>query len=124
VLRALARTVGETWLERRAIKYTSKNWCNIMATINYDPNARYDQGQNAAGSNGVLPSAATDAFITAANPEGGGLSTHRSPGLMHDYSLANAEYRAGFSAAGHNRDNVGGNAAGAPRGNGTTATAT
>lgn len=94
-----------------------------MATVNYDPNARYDQGQNAAGSNGVLPNVATDAFIAAAGIDGGGLSDPRSPGLMHDYSLNNAEYRAGFSAAGHNRDNIGGNAAGQPRGIGLTATA-
>ena len=100
-----------------------------MATVNYNPNARYDQGQNAAGSNGVLPNVATDAFIAAANNDlggnvGGGLSNPRSPGLAVDQSLANAHYRAGFSAAGNQRSNVGGNVAGSPRGNGSTATAT
>lgn len=95
-----------------------------MATVNYDPNARYDQGPNAAGSNGVLPNLATDAYITAANPTGGDLSTPRAPGLAVDQSLANAHYRAGFSAAGNQRSNVGGNVAGAPRGNATTADAT
>lgn len=94
-----------------------------MATFNYDPNARYDNGQNAAGSNGVWPSLGTDAFVLAALSENG-LSDPRAPGLTHDYSLADANYRAGFNAAGHNRDNVGGNAAGAPRGNGISATAT
>lgn len=86
-----------------------------MATVNYNPNARYDQGQNAAGSNGVLPSLATDAWIAAANPDGGGLSDPRDPGLAVDQSLANAHYRAGLSAAGNQRSNIGPNAAGQPR---------
>lgn len=96
-----------------------------MATVNYNPNARYDQGQNAAGSNGVLPNVATDAFIAAAALDGGGLSDPGAArrGLAVDQSLGNAHYRAGFSAAGNQRSNVGGNAAGSPRGNGTTATA-
>lgn len=95
-----------------------------MATVNYNPNARYDQGPNAAGSNGVLPNVATDAFISAANPDSGGLSYPRTCGLAVDQSLINAHYRAGFNAAGNQRSNVGGNVAGSPRGNGTTATAT
>lgn len=94
-----------------------------MATYNYDPNARYDQGPNAAGSNGVLPSTATDAFIVAAHPGGGGLSDAAVPGLDVDQALENAHYRAGFSAAGNQRSNIGGNVAGARRGIGTTATA-
>ena len=93
-----------------------------MATLNYDPNARYDQGQNAAGSNGVWPSLGTDAFVRAALGENG-LSDERSPGLMHDYSLTAANYRAGFSAAGHHRDNPGPNKAGSQRGFPGTATA-
>ncbi len=72
-----------------------------MATLNYDPNARYDNGPNAAGSNGV----SSQAVLSAAN----------TPGLMDDYTLAAANHRVGFSAAGHHRDNHGPNVAGAPR---------
>lgn len=93
-----------------------------MATLNYDPNARYDNGQNAAGSNGVWPSLGTDAYVLA-TLGGNGLSDPRFPGLAIDQSLANANYRAGFSAAGNQRSNVGPNAAGQPRGIGLSAAA-
>ena len=93
-----------------------------MATLNYDPNARYDQGQNAAGSNGVWPSLGTDAFILRALGANG-LSDDRTPGLAHDYTLVAAHYRTGFSAAGHERDNPGPNKAGSQRGFPGSATA-
>lgn len=88
-----------------------------MATVNYDPNARYDNGPNAAGSNGVPPNLPADGTYRP------GLSTPRDPGLMHDYTLNLATQRAGFSAAGAFRDNGGPNVAGRPRGIGITATA-
>jgi hypothetical protein len=42
---------------------------------------------------------------------------------MHDYTLAAAHYRTGFSAAGHERDNPGPNKAGSQRGFPGSATA-
>ena len=93
-----------------------------MKTLNYDPNARYDQGANAAGSNGVWPSLGTDAFVLATLGENG-LSSPRNPGLMHDYTLNDAHRRCGFAAAGAFRDNPGPNKAGSSRGIGLTATA-
>jgi hypothetical protein len=80
-----------------------------MPTLNYDPNARYDQGPNAAGSNGCPQS------LDPAAPATRSLSAPRTPGLMTDYTLANAHQRVGFSAAGHRRDNHGPNAAGVQR---------
>ena len=80
-----------------------------MATVNYDPNARFDQGPHAAGSNGCPQN------INPAYPYQPGLSDVRDPGLMHDYTLNYAHQRVGFSAAGHSRDNGGPNVAGAPR---------
>jgi hypothetical protein len=80
-----------------------------MATVNYDPNARYDHGPNAAGTGrvsvqGVLQAAAT-------------------PGLASDSTLAAAELRVGFGAAGIPKDLIrsvstpktGPNVAGNPR---------
>lgn len=80
-----------------------------MATANYDPNARYDNGPNAAGSNGCPQN------INPAYPYQPGLSDSRSPGLDTDYTLVWAHQRVGFSGAGCRRDNHGPNVAGAPR---------
>ena len=80
-----------------------------MATVNYDPNARYDNGPAAAGSNGCTQN------INPSYPYQPGLSDTRDPGLMHDYTLTYANQRVGFSGAGAHRDNGGPNVAGAPR---------
>ena len=87
-----------------------------MATENYDPNARYDNGPNAAGSNGVPPSRATDAFVDVGLSSGTNASSGTQvPGLGKDNALSNGNMRVGFSAAGNRRINVGPNVAGAPR---------
>ena len=59
-----------------------------MADLNYDPNARYDHGPNAAGCGRVSNQAVLQA----------GSGGHR--GLKGDGALAAAELRTGFSAAG------------------------
>lgn len=79
-----------------------------MAETNYDPNARYDMGPNAAGC-GRVPVSADQ------NDDTKGLSYPRSPGLESDSVLANANLRVGFNAAGMPRNNTGPNVAGAPR---------
>lgn len=72
-----------------------------MATQNYDPNARFDHGPNAAGTGRV-----------SNQPT---LQAESSPGLAADGALEGAELRVGFSAAGVPRNNVGPNVAGSPR---------
>lgn len=83
-----------------------------MADTNYDPNARYDHGPNAAGGGRVSNQATLQA--------GSGGNT----GLKGDGALAAGELRTGFSAAGALRtgdrsinytNNGGPNVAGAPR---------
>lgn len=83
-----------------------------MADLNYDPNARYDHGPNAAGCGRVSNQAVLQT--------GSGGYT----GLKGDGALAAAELRTGFSAAGTLRtgdrsinytNNGGPNVAGAPR---------
>lgn len=59
-----------------------------MADLNYNPNARYDHGPNAAGCG----RASNQAVLQA----GSGANT----GLKGDGALAAAELRVGFSAAG------------------------
>ena len=80
-----------------------------MATGNYDPNARYDNGPNAAGSNGCPQN------ISPSGSYQPGLSDARTPNLITDYTLTYANQRVGFNGAGARRDNVGPNVAGAPR---------
>lgn len=74
-----------------------------MANWNYAPNARYDNGPNAAGSNGVNHL-----------PEEMGLPAEIC-GLLSDGTRQLSPLRTGFSAAGVARTNRGGNVAGAPR---------
>lgn len=80
-----------------------------MATGNYDPNARYDNGAHAAGSNGCPQNIAVKPVYQP------GLSDTRTPGLASDYALTYANQRCGFHAAGALRNNVGSNVAGAPK---------
>ena len=85
-----------------------------MATINYNPNARYDNGPAAAGSNGCPQNVAPD---SAYQP---GLSDlviayPVIPGLGSDGTLGYANQRVGFSAAGVSRANGGPNVAGRRR---------
>jgi len=72
-----------------------------MADKNYDPNARYDNGNNAAGSG----RASTQATLVAASAKG----------LATDGALKSANLRVGLNAAGVARNNIGPNAAGQPR---------
>lgn len=72
-----------------------------MATLNYNPNARYDNGPNAAGSERV----STEAVLFSASAKG----------LADDGALSSANSRVGFSAAGVTRNNGGPNVAGAPK---------
>lgn len=72
-----------------------------MADQNYNPNARYDNGPNAAGSGRV----STQAVLVAGT----------SKGLQADGTTASANSRSGFSCAGAPRNNGGPNVAGAPR---------
>lgn len=70
-----------------------------MANVNYNPNARYDNGPYAAGSDRV------------SNQE----TLQAGTGLASDYAMTQANSRDGFSAAGCPRNNSGPNVAGAPR---------
>lgn len=72
-----------------------------MANTNYNPNARYDNGPNAAGSNGISSQTA--------------LTTPTETGLQADGTVSAANLRVGFHAAGVDRNNPGPNVAGAPR---------
>lgn len=72
-----------------------------MADKNYNPNARYDNGPSAAGSDRM----STQATLQAATTKG----------LNTDYATGSANSRAGFSAAGCRKNNTGPNVAGAPR---------
>ena len=72
-----------------------------MADLNYDPNARYDIGPNAAGcgrcsNQNVLDSAT-------------------QTGLASDGTMGGADLRVGFNVIGGSRKNVGGNVQGAQR---------
>jgi len=85
-----------------------------MATLNYNPNARYDNGPNAAGSNGCPQNVSPNPTYQP------GLSQTVSEyvvlnGLGSDGSLGYAHQRVGFSAAGVSRANGGPNVAGARR---------
>lgn len=73
-----------------------------MAQQNYNPNARYDNGPAAAGSDRV--SNQTTLLTSAAFGSNTGLAT--------DGTLNYANSRTGFHAAGVPRNNVGPNAAG------------
>jgi len=70
---------------------------------NYDPNARYDMGPNAAGCSRV----STQEQLNEGSPT--------RTGLREDGMLWSANSRVGFSAAGVARNNGGPNVAGAPR---------
>jgi hypothetical protein len=72
-----------------------------MADTNYNPNARYDNGPNAAGSNGVSKQSVLTADATT--------------GLQTDSTLSHANLRVGLNAAGVSKNNIGPNAAGQPR---------
>lgn len=72
-----------------------------MADQNNDPNARYDNGPNAAGCGRVSIQSV--------------LQSASTKGLNSDYTLGKAPIRDGFSAAGCPRSNGGPNVAGAPR---------
>lgn len=72
-----------------------------MANINYDPNAAYDNGPAAAGSERVSAQAT--------------LTGDATTGLQSDNALAHANSRCGFSCAGNQRNNPGPHVAGAPR---------
>jgi len=83
-----------------------------MADLNYNPNARYDHGPNAAGCGRV------------SNQDLLQVGSGGDTGLKGDGALAAAELRVGFSAAGALRtgdrsisyvNNSGPNVAGAPR---------
>jgi hypothetical protein len=69
--------------------------------VNYNPNARYDMGANAAGCDRVSNQST--------------LNSGSAKGLASDNALSSANLRAGFSAAGNQRTNSGPNVAGAPR---------
>lgn len=69
-----------------------------MANSNYDPNARFDTGPNAAGTG----------RITSPPPT-------TNTGQAADTSRVNSDIRYGFSCAGAAKNNVGPNVAGAPR---------
>ena len=71
-----------------------------LTNINYDPNARYDNGPNAAGAGRV------------SNQET--LQNASASGLTPAGVLGAANLRVGFNAAGVSRDNIGPNAAGQP----------
>lgn len=79
-----------------------------MADLNYDPNARYDHGPNAAGCGRV----SNQEVLNAATPY---------TGLDFDGAMQAAELRTGFGAAGIPKGmnryglNTGPNVAGAPR---------
>lgn len=76
-----------------------------MAQTNYDPNARYDNGPSAAGSDRV--SNQTVLLTSAAFGSNTGLAT--------DGTMNYANSRDGFSAAGVSRSNGGPNVAGAQK---------
>lgn len=86
-----------------------------MANVNYDPNARYDMGPNAAGCGRAsvevtLTSTGTYGLTPSDNNilnSGGNWGT--------DGVLANANLRIGLNAAGVHRNNPGPNVQGAPR---------
>jgi len=71
--------------------------------IDYDPNARYDTGPNAAGCG----RASSQATLQSGAPSRVGLDT--------DGVQQNSHLRNGFSSAGVARNNTGPNVAGAPR---------
>jgi hypothetical protein len=73
------------------------------ANLNYDPNARYDQGPASAGSGRVSNQAALQAWTT------------NETGLGTDAVLGGADLRCGFNCAGNLRANTGPNVAGAQR---------
>lgn len=75
----------------------------MAANFNDNPNARYDNGPNCAGSS----PASTQQTLQSALP----LSGLRSDGT----TWASVTPRVGFSAAGVARNNSGPNVAGAPR---------
>lgn len=78
-----------------------------MATINadnnYNPNARYDMGPNAAGTGRTSNQGTLQAWAT------------NETGLGSDSVLGGADLRVGFNAAGNIKNNTGPNVAGAPR---------
>ena len=69
--------------------------------LNYDPNARYDSGPNAAACGKTVNQGTLQTGI----PQG-----NTSAGVVN-----NGVIRTGFSAAGVPKNNAGPNAAGAPR---------
>lgn len=80
-----------------------------MADLNYDPNARYDSGPNAAGCGRVSNQDVLQAGALGVT------------GMAFDSTIAGAELRAGFNAEGiphisyRGQSNTGPNVAGAPR---------
>lgn len=79
-----------------------------MANVNFDPNARYNMGPNAAGCGRV----SVETTLTSTGTYG--LTMH-SFGSGTDDVLANSNLWDGFNAAGAGRANPGPNRAGAPR---------
>ena len=76
-----------------------------MANVNFNPNARYDTGQAAAGTGRSTSPAATLTMVEAGT----------NAGVRSDGVVAGSELRSGFNAAGVPRNNPGPNVAGAPR---------
>jgi hypothetical protein len=72
-----------------------------MANKNYDPNARYDNGPNAAGSGRVSSQ--------------GTMNTATYKGLRADGTVGAANSRPGSNAAGAVKNNTGPNVVGAQR---------
>ena len=113
-----------------------------MANINNDPNARYDNGPNAAGADRrtfpppttvTIESSGTAYTVTGGGPYAiagtltgatyaygtvattGSFSFDIVSGLAHDNTVQGSAIRDGFSCAGNVKNNPGPNVAGAPR---------
>ena len=106
-----------------------------MANINYDSNARYDSGPNAAGTSRItfppksvlVIEVAGTAFTTrGGGPTTGTIATTGSfnyngsntllyPGQAYDTTIVGSDLRSGFSCAGNIKNNPGPHVAGAPR---------
>lgn len=80
-----------------------------MANVNYDPNAKYDNGQAAAGSGKLTAQVGKDVQT------GWGLTEARTPGLQSDGTMLHANHRVGFNAIGVAKTNGGPNVIGSPR---------
>ena len=83
-----------------------------MPNVNFDPNARYDNGPSCAGAGRVSASTVLESSGTTVYTGGTVVSV---PGLGTDGVLGNANLRTGFNVAGGKRNNTGPNVAGANR---------